>query len=100
MGWRRGSGFGESGLHAVGDWEWGCGVEMGLRKSIGVVEYTGVGLGSGNNRAGDWELGWGVGIRLVRKWELGWGAETVCGWGIRMELEVGMGLGSGNLVGE
>jgi hypothetical protein len=49
----RGNGFGESEaeLHAVGKWEWGCGLEMDLKKRIGVVDYI-LGLGSGN-RAGE-----------------------------------------------
>ncbi len=39
MGLRLGNGFGKSGLHEVGEWEWGCGLEMELKKWIGVVEY-------------------------------------------------------------
>jgi hypothetical protein len=43
MGLRHGNRFG----HEVGEWEWGCGLEMELKKWIGVVEYIGVGWGLG-----------------------------------------------------
>ncbi len=65
MGLRLGNGFGESGLHEVGEWEWGCSVEMELKKWIGIMEYTGADLGSGN-RAVEWEYDWGVVMRLGR----------------------------------
>jgi hypothetical protein len=55
MGLRLGNGFGKSGQHEVGEREWGCGLEMELKKWIGVVEYIGAGLRNGN-RAVEWEL--------------------------------------------
>ncbi len=78
MGLRLGNGFVKSGQHEVGEWEWGCGVEMELKTWIGIVEYTGAELGSGN--------------RAVE-----WGLE---GWGVGTGLGVGIGLWNGNLVGE
>jgi hypothetical protein len=32
--------LGKSGQHEVGEWEWGCGLEMEMKKWIGVVEYV------------------------------------------------------------